>query len=138
MDKTSTAVAEKSLTLTVVGFVGMYTWELRQAKVWAASIAPTAGPGAWQMQSWDLTSVDLHWWPGENNTWEQFACILTVKVGLSTVSNSVLCETAQWAKGVTTEHTQRWTVPEKEYSEASLSVGVLQSHLIHTADQKHS
>ena len=32
--------------LAAVAFVGMYTWELGQTRVQAASIAPTEGPGA--------------------------------------------------------------------------------------------
>ena len=35
-------------------------------------------------------------------------------------------------------HESTLTAPEEEYSEASLQVGVLKSHLPHMEDQKHS
>ena len=66
------------------GLCGQTHTGLGQARVWATSIAPTVGPGTWLLQSWDLTSVDLCQWTGENNTWESpgpFVGIPTVKVG---------------------------------------------------------
>ena len=59
--------AGAGLALAAVGFVGVCTRGLGQARVSAASTAPKAGPGTQLLQSWDLTSVDLCWWPCENN-----------------------------------------------------------------------
>ena len=40
----------------------------------------------------------------------------------SSANNSVLCESAQWAKGDTTKDIHGWTAPEEEYSVASFPV----------------
>ena len=48
--------------------------------------------GAQRLQSWDLTSVDLCHWLGENNAWESpgpFASVPTVKAGLKAVPATV-------------------------------------------------
>ena len=90
--RTSAPAARTALTLAAVGFVGTYTWGLGNVRVWTASIAPTVGRGAWLLQSWDLASVDLHWWPGENNTWESsgpISGIPTVKEGPRAVPTTV-------------------------------------------------
>lgn len=52
-------------------------------RVWDASITPTEGPGNLLLRSWDLSSIDLHWWSYENNAWgilQPIADILTVQV----------------------------------------------------------
>ena len=51
-------MAGAGLALAAVGFVGACIWSW--ARVWAPSIAPMAGPGVQLLQSWYLTSVDLH------------------------------------------------------------------------------
>ena len=84
----SAPTTEMGLALAALDFVGTYMWELGQVRVWAAPIVPTVDTDPWLLQSWDLTSVDLHWWPGENNAWETpgpIVCIPTVKVGLRAV-----------------------------------------------------
>ena len=43
------------------GLCGLVHSGAGQARVCSASIAPTAGPGMQLLQSWDLTSVYLHW-----------------------------------------------------------------------------
>ena len=80
------------LALTPVGFEGMQMQGLGQARIWAASRAPTVGTGAWLLQSWDLTLVDLHQWPGESNAWESpepITGIPTVKAGTRAVPTTV-------------------------------------------------
>ena len=87
---TSAATAETCLVLADVDFVDIYTWGLGQLKCWAAPLAPTAGKEPQLLQFWDLTSVDLCWWPGENNAWETpgpIASTPMVKVETRTVSN---------------------------------------------------
>ena len=69
-----------------------YMWGLDEARVCAASIYLTAGPDAWLLQPWDLTSVNLCWWPGENHAWEisgPTAGIPIVKVGSRAVPTTV-------------------------------------------------
>ena len=88
----SAPAAKMGLALAAVGFVGTYTGGSGQARVWAAPIVHTAGPDPWLLQSWDLTSVDLCWWPGENNIWGTLgptAGIPMVKVGTRTVPTTV-------------------------------------------------
>ena len=53
-------------------------------------------------------------------------------------NNSILCEPAQHVRNNTTEHTNRWTDLAEEYTCAPLLLGVLQSCLPHTTEQKHS
>ena len=75
-----------------LGFVGTSTRGLGQARIWAVSTAPTVGPGAQGLQSWDLTSVCVCQWPGETNAWEitgPFTWIPTVKVGSKVVPAEV-------------------------------------------------
>ena len=92
---TSAPAAKTGLALAAVDFVGTYAWGLGQARVWAALKAPTVGPDPsdpWLLQSWDLTSVDLHWWTCENNIWETsgpIASIPAVKVGPRAVPTTV-------------------------------------------------
>ena len=58
--------------------------------------------------------------------------IPTVEEGLRSVPTTVYFVT-----GGTAECTPQWTAPVEEYSVVSFPVGALQSHLPHTADQKH-
>ena len=127
--KTGAPAAGTCLALAAVGFVGTYTWGLGQTRVWAASIASTADPSAQLLQSWDLTSVDLHQWPGENNAWESprpTASIHTVKAGMRAVPTRMYFVSPQngW-KGkqqstLTGEHLQRrntqWLLSQWECS----------------------
>ena len=79
------------LALAAVDFVDTYTRGLGQARVWAAHIAPTADLDLWLLQSLDLASVDLCWWPNEDNAWktpESIVSIATVKVGLRGVTTT--------------------------------------------------
>ena len=79
----STPEVKMDLLLATVYIVGLYTWGLGQAKVISASIRPTTGPDPWLLQSWDLTSVDLLWWPSESRLWQiprQVTGIPTAKV----------------------------------------------------------
>ena len=130
------------LALAAVGFVGTYTWGLGWARVWDASIAPTVGPGAWRLQSWDLTLADLCWWLCEKQRLRSTRVDSQHTHGYrgakGSANNSVLCEPAQWMKGDIAEYTHRWTGPVEEYSVASLPVRALQSRLPHTAYQKCS
>ena len=59
-----------------------------------------------------------------------------VEAGLRAVPKTVLCESAQWVTGNTTELTSQWTAPTEEYSVAPLPEDVLQSFLPHTTNQK--
>lgn len=59
-----------------------------------------------------------------------------VEVGLRAVPQTVFCEPAQWVTGDTMESTSQNVVSTEESTVAHLSVGVLQSCLLHTAVQK--
>ena len=48
---TSAPEGKTGLALVTVDFVGTFMWELGQARVWAAPIAPTACPDLWLLQS---------------------------------------------------------------------------------------
>ena len=88
----SAPTAKMGQALAAVDFVGRYMRGLGKARVWDASIVPIACPDPWLLQSWDLTSVDLCWWLGENNAWETpgpTAGIPKVKVELTAVPITV-------------------------------------------------
>ena len=87
-------------------------------------------------------TLDLPQYTGENNAWETpgpTASKPRVKMWPREVPvKCVIWEPTRQGKGNTAEHGQRWTSPEVEYWVASLPVGVLQSHLPHTTDQKRA
>lgn len=51
---------------------------LGQARVWAASIGYKKGSNVWLFQSWNLTLVNVHWWPYENNTWKTPGAVVSI------------------------------------------------------------
>ena len=57
------------VALVAVDFVGSYPRGLGQDRGWVLR-STTAGPAPCWMQSQDLTSLSLCWWPYENNSWE--------------------------------------------------------------------
>ena len=69
-----------------------HTWiRIESDQNWDTSKAHTVVSGKQLMQFWDMTLVDVHWWPGENSTWKTWgssllAGISMVKVELRLVS----------------------------------------------------
>lgn len=116
-----------------MGFVGTYRQRLDQARVWTASKSPTEGPGTWLLQFWDLTSVDLCWWAGENNTWKTPGPITAIAVPTTAYFWACAMD-EKWHNW----HIHRQTTPVEEYWVAPLPVEVLKSCLPCTADKKHS
>ena len=88
---------------------------------------------------WDLTSVDLCWWPGVNNAWESprsTVSIPIIKAGLRAVSETILCKPTQQVKWTQQSTLTGEQIQRRKYSVASLLVRVLQSCLSCTIGQK--
>ena len=91
-----------------------------------SSHSGSRGPGMQLLQSWDLTSVYLHWWPCENNSWETprpTASIATLEVRRRQCQQQCTLWVHTKGEADRTEHTHRYAAPVEQYSVAPLLVG---------------
>lgn len=128
------------LDLVTVCCVRIYMWRWDKTRIQAVYIGPTAGPSAWFLHNWDLTSADLNQWLYDN-AWDSpgpIASILTFKVGLRAVLTTVHFVTLHNGGRDTIEYNHRLISPAEGNSVVSLPLDMLQSHLPHIIDQNHS
>ena len=137
--RASALVAEMGLTLA-----SMHSWEIHIRIVYTRGQAASkflSGPRLTGTAVPEMNFSDLHWWPDGNSASEStgpIARISTVHTVLRKVPTTVCFVSLYRSWKEMTENNHRWASPKKENSVASLPVGELQSHLLHTLDKNHS
>ena len=116
-------------------------WLGHWARVWDAPKTPTEGPGDLLLRSWGLSSVDLHWWPCENNAWGTLGPIvniLTTEVGSRAMPTIAYFVRPHNRWKVTQQSTLTSEQLQWRNTLAPFPLGLLLSHLPSTTTHKCS